>query len=320
MVERHMGPKISVIIPVYNTAARLPACLDSVLSQSHGDLEVILIDDGSTDGSGAVCDQYAAGDGRIRVIHQPNTGAAGARNAGLQAATGEFLSFVDSDDVLEPGAYGHMLDLLQRYDGDVVQCGFREIGPAYSRDRIPGKGRSVLGAQEYLALFVRDWTCDLLWDKLFRRCLFDGIRFPEGHRIDDAYVTYRVVMKADRVLRDDRVVYRYRPLPTGIMGSPESARQILLDRVDCLQKRRKEVIAQFPALRPVYDRHFLDGMVILSRDPAGNGESIAKIRRALKDYFKERGHTPVDYRLLVPLLKLCFGGTGEKGAFPWNRR
>ena len=99
-----MKDVISVIVPVYNVAAYLPECLDSILSQDYDKLEVILIDDGSTDDSGTICDDYARRDSRIRVIHQKNGGAAAAKNAGLRAATGEYLSFADSDDFLEPGA------------------------------------------------------------------------------------------------------------------------------------------------------------------------------------------------------------------------
>ena len=101
-----MKDVISVIVPVYNVSAYLPECLDSILSQDYEKLEVILIDDGSTDDSGAICDAYAQRDNRIRVIHQKNGGAAAAKNAGLRAATGEYLSFADSDDFLEPGAQG----------------------------------------------------------------------------------------------------------------------------------------------------------------------------------------------------------------------
>ena len=109
-----MNNLISVIVPVYNVAAYLPQCLDSILQQDHEALEVILIDDGSTDCSGEICDGYAAADSRIRVIHQKNSGAAAAKNAGLRAATGEYLVFADSDDFVEPGAYSYMLRTLQK--------------------------------------------------------------------------------------------------------------------------------------------------------------------------------------------------------------
>ena len=112
-----MGDLISVIVPVYNVAMYLPQCLDSILGQDHENLEVILIDDGSRDESGEICDAYARRDSRLRVIHQKNGGAAAAKNAGLRIATGEYLSFVDSDDYLEPNVYGYMLEVLgdERY-------------------------------------------------------------------------------------------------------------------------------------------------------------------------------------------------------------
>ena len=112
-----MKDVISVIVPVYNVSAYLPECLDSILSQDYEKLEVILIDDGSTDDSGAICDAYAQRDNRIRVIHQNNGGAAAAKNAGLRAAAGEYLSFADSDDFLEPGAYAYMMSLLKENGG-----------------------------------------------------------------------------------------------------------------------------------------------------------------------------------------------------------
>ena len=118
-----MDGLISVIIPVYNVAAYLPQCLDSVLSQDYEALEVILIDDGSKDESGAICDAYAARDSRVRVIHQQNAGGAAAKNAGLRIATGEYLTFVDSDDWLEPDAYASMMALAMEEKVKLVSAG-----------------------------------------------------------------------------------------------------------------------------------------------------------------------------------------------------
>lgn len=127
-----MNDFISVIIPVYNVAAYLSICIESVLSQDYSALEIILIDDGSTDESGKICDEYARNDKRIHVIHQNNSGAAAAKNMGLKAATGKYLSFVDSDDFLEPDAYSHMVQVIQENKADVVQCSYRdEIGRAH---------------------------------------------------------------------------------------------------------------------------------------------------------------------------------------------
>ena len=124
---KRVNQTISVIVPVYNVAQYLSQCVSSILSQDYGDLEVILIDDGSTDASGEICDQYAAKDSRVRVIHQKNGGAAAAKNAGLRLASGDYLVFADSDDYLEPGAYGFLMKTLLETNADAVQGSFREV-------------------------------------------------------------------------------------------------------------------------------------------------------------------------------------------------
>ena len=145
-----MSDIISVIIPVYNVEAYLPQCLDSVLTQSYSSLQVILIDDGSTDSSGGICDEYAAKDSRIHVIHQKNGGAASAKNAGLRVAIGKYLSFVDSDDYLEKNAYSFMVNCLQTTGADVVQCSFRDIYRNKEISHLVRNNRSEYTVTQYL--------------------------------------------------------------------------------------------------------------------------------------------------------------------------
>lgn len=304
-----MNGVISVIIPVYNVAAYLPGCIASVLTQDYSALEVILIDDGSTDESGRICDEYAQKDSRIKVIHQPNCGAAAAKNAGLQAANGEYLSFVDSDDFLEPGANTHMVQLLRENEADVVQCAYRDVFKDHTAEHYLSQQKNVLSAADYLALFTKDWTCALLWNKLYKRSLFDGIFFETGHKIDDEYFTYRGIMNAGKIVQDDRIVYNYRKRASSVMFSPTSARQIVSDRIDYLSKRRKIVIERFPQLRAVYDSHFLDMMIILSRDENATAENIQMIRQHLKSYFREKEHSKPDYHLFPALARLMYGST-----------
>lgn len=299
--------QVSTIIPVYNVEKYLPQCLDSVLSQSYSDVQVILIDDGSTDNSGTICDEYAAKDPRVVVIHQKNGGAAVAKNAGLRVATGKYLSFVDSDDYLEPGAYAHMVSQLEDSNADVIQCSFRDVFPDKSLPHLSQDTSTDLTCIQYLEKYTQDWTCGLLWDKLYVRSIFDGIFFEEGHKIDDEYFTYRGIMNAKRVIRDNTVVYNYRKRRSSVMYSPESGKQILKDRIDYLGKRRVNVLSCFPELRKVFDRHFIDMMVILSRDPMASKESTDLIRQQLRVYFKEKKHTPVDIRLWPALLQIWFG-------------
>lgn len=302
-----MNRMISVIIPVYNVAAYLPQCLDSVLSQSYSNLQVILIDDGSTDSSGAICDEYAERDSRIVVIHQKNGGAAAAKNAGLRAATGKYLSFVDSDDYLSPEAYDHMIQLMYAHNADVVQCAYRDVFINTSLERLGTDHKKEYDVSSYMKMYTLDWTCGLMTDKLYVRSLFDDIFFEEGHKIDDEYFTYRGIMNARKIVRDNFVVYNYRKRRSSVMYSPESGKQIIKDRIDYLGKRRVNVISRFPELRQIFDHHFVEMMVILSRDPLATKESNAMVKQQLRAYFSEKNHTPIDVRLWPALLQLWCG-------------
>lgn len=304
-----MKDVISVIIPVYNVAAYLPQCLDSLLSQNHEKLEVILIDDGSKDESGAICDRYAARDSRIRVIHQKNGGAAAAKNAGLRVATGEYLSFVDSDDYLEPNVYGYMLDVLKSTQSDVAVFAFRNAFRSHTEDRLPNEGRTELSGKEYLVRFTHDWTCALLWNKLYRRSLFEGIFFEEGHRIDDEYFTYQGIMNAEKVVCDDRIIYNYRRRSSSAMLNPAARERLALDRIDYLAKRRENVVTRFPELRKEFDIQFLDALTYLPTDPENSEESLKIIKQKLKEYILQPGNTFPPKYLWKGLLRTYFTST-----------
>lgn len=281
---------ISVIIPVYNVAPYLPQCLDSVLSQDHRALEVILIDDGSRDDSGAICDRYAGQDSRIKVIHQQNGGGAAAKNAGLQIATGEYLSFVDSDDYLEPDVYSYMLSALKETGADAVHCNFREVYQDRAEDCLVHKGRTLVTSREYLKRFPKDWSCPLLWNKLYKRSLFAGVFFEEGHKIDDEYFTYQGFLRECTVLCDEKVIYNYRKRCSSVMGRPEAATQRLMDCLDSTVKRREKVLAVFPELRREFDENYLDTIWYLSENFGMTEDTIRELKRHLDTYLLERGN------------------------------
>lgn len=299
-----MNGVISVIVPVYNVEKYLPQCLDSILSQNYEKLEVLLIDDGSTDASGKICDEYLEKDGRIRVIHQKNGGAASAKNAGLRAATGEYLSFVDSDDYLEPDVYGYMVARLEETGAEAAQFSFRDVYRTHTEEHILPSGEGIMEGKEYLVRFTKDWSCALLWNKLYRRSIFYGVFFEEGHKIDDEYFTYQGIMRAKRVLLDEKIVYNYRRRASSVMLSPRSREQVALDRVDFLVKRREKVIARFPELRKPFDIQFLDALIYLSEDENNSPESIAMLKAQLKAYLRTPGNTMPPKYFWRGLLKL----------------
>lgn len=306
-----MKDTISVIIPVYNVAPYLPQCLDSVLNQDHQNLEVILIDDGSKDESGLICDRYAARDSRIRVIHQPNAGAAAAKNAGLRVATGEYLSFVDSDDYLEPNVYGYMLEVLKEEKADAAQFAFREVYKNRAEDQVLYTGREVTDSRSYLVRFTKDWSCPLLWNKLYKRELYDGVFFEEGHKIDDEYFTYQGFLRDCRIVCDDRIIYNYRKRASSVMGSAETAAQRVLDTLDSMIKRREKVLRVFPELRREFDENYLDVVWYMSENEGNSAKSLETIKAYLKQYFREEGNTFPPRYLWLRLLKLYFADTEE---------
>ena len=297
-----MNQTISVIVPVFNVAGYLPQCVDSILSQDYGNLEVILIDDGSTDGSGEICDRYAALDSRVRVIHQKNGGAAAAKNAGLRLATGEYLAFADSDDYLEPGAYGFLMKVLLENGADAVQGSFREV----YRNRAEEQriSEEILEGYDYLLRFPKDFSCALLWNKLYRRALFDGVFFEEGHKIDDEYFTYQGFLQPRKVVRMDRVVYNYRKRASSVMSSPESAERLVLDCLDSAAKRRQRILDTLPQLREPFDENYLDVIWYLSGNEGSTERTLQALKGSLHSYLREKGRTRPPVYLWRGLAKL----------------
>lgn len=210
---------LSVIVPVYNVEQYLPRCMDSILAQTYPNLEIILVDDGARDASGKICDDYAARDPRIRVIHKENGGLSSARNAGLDAARGEYLAFVDSDDWIEPEAYETMLALARKYGAKLV-CGGRYDVDGKTGQRQPGlcprKEERITGEEMAGRIFLWDGCDSSACDKLYHRSLFRELRYPEGKVCEDVPITYRIALQAGQVVLSDRPFYNYFHHPDSI--------------------------------------------------------------------------------------------------------
>ena len=313
-----MNETISVIVPVYNVASYLPQCLESILNQDYEDLQVLLIDDGSTDDSGVICDRFAAQDSRIQVIHQKNGGAASAKNAGLRAASGKYLSFVDSDDYLEPDVYGFLVKTLEETRADAVQGAFQEV--YRSRREVRPLKPETLEGFDYLLRFPKDFSCALLWNKLYRREIFDGVFFEEGHKIDDEYFTYQGFLQPRRVVCTDRVIYNYRKRASSVMASPESAEQRILDCLDSIAKRRQKVRTSVPQLSRAFDENYLDVLWYLSCNPGSTERSLKALKSGLREYLCRFGNRFPPRYLWKGLLRLLTTSTDTLLADCQSRR
>lgn len=210
---------LSVIIPVYNVEEYLVQCVQSILDQTYRNLEVILVNDGSRDGSGAICDALAQKDSRVRVIHKENGGLSSARNAGMEAATGEYITFVDSDDWLETDGYAHLMGLMEKYQVKLVCGGNYDVDGATGQKTLgicPDK-EGLITAEEMVGRMFRWQGCDSsACDKIYHRSLLETFRYPEGRVCEDVAVTYKIVLSTDRVVMSERPFYNYYHRPGSI--------------------------------------------------------------------------------------------------------
>lgn len=215
-MEQTTTPKLSIIIPAYNVETFLPKCLDSVLAQNFTDWEAIIVDDGSTDGTGAICDDYAARDPRFKVIHSPNKGISSARNTGLANAKGEFIGFVDSDDWIEPDMFATLLDDIIKNDADIAKCGYRTV--EQNRTTVPTTGsfRVIDGGNAARLMYEDKKIQSFLWDKLYRRSILN-VRFPQGRVYEDMYVLLQVLANARKITVNPTPLYNYRQRKNSIV-------------------------------------------------------------------------------------------------------
>lgn len=239
-------PLISVIIPVYGVEKYLDQCIQSIVNQTYSNIEIILVEDGSPDNSGAICDAWAAKDCRIVVIHQKNAGAGAARNAALDAARGTLLSFVDSDDYICPDMFMHLYEMLQQ-GADIAECDYLETVGDDAIFPDTNEETKFYTMRDAMAEHIRDTVFrQLIWNKLYRREMVGQSRFPVGKKIDDEFFTYQVLGRAKRLARSNRICYAYRQQQGSVMHETFSIRR--LDGLDAKQERLNYIQEYCPEL------------------------------------------------------------------------
>ena len=240
-------PLISVLVPAYNAEAFLEQCLESIVAQTYRHLEIIVVDDGSTDGTATISDRWAERDDRIRVIHRPNGGHSAARNTALDAMTGELVIMVDSDDVLHPQFTATLLDLMQKHDADIAVGGYTAFygaEPDFSGHR-GGSPKSYDQQQALLAVFYQQGLTHSPWGRLFKATLFDGIRFPLGIIYEDLAIIYPLLRKCHRVVAIDDVLYGYRQHVSNSMRVFSPKRAAVLEVCENLERQMQREDPQY---------------------------------------------------------------------------
>lgn len=242
---------LSVIVPVYNVEKYLKRCINSIISQTYTNLQIILVNDGSLDSSGKICDEYTKKDSRIIAVHQKNEGLSGARNNGLLFAKGELISFVDSDDWLHPDMYKTLVQLLQMYNLDMARCAAIGTNGVDEKKILPhnGIGNKIITGKSIFDLYFNEFLCKVVWNAVYKKDIVQGILSPERCHSQDNYVSGRYLYRSNRMMITDMPLYYYFENPNSIT---HGGHKRFLDICLCTKKLRDDLIAEEGMNNPQY--------------------------------------------------------------------
>lgn len=311
-----MRPEISIIVPVYNVEIYLEKCLNSIIGQSFTNYEIILVNDGSTDNSGEICDEYCKKDERIRVINKDNGGLSSARNAGIKVAQGEFIGFVDSDDWIDKDMYKELYMLCTTRNSDISICKLgREInGKLVNDDEVCfiKEMNNIEGMRElFRGVLYRFSACN----KLFKRSLFERIEFPEGRIHEDLATTYRLFAKANKAVYSNNIGYIYVKRENSILTTRFNEKRldafIGWDEILAFMKKR------YPELTEEFISCYVYGCVdnvyyILNqvKDKGDTRKYMTYLQQYVKRYYKQiitSSSISLKYKYTITLLNYFIG-------------
>lgn len=272
-----MTPMISVILPVYNIQEYLPKCMDSLFCQTYTNLELVLVDDGSTDQSGMLCDHYAETDKRIKVIHKTNGGLSDARNAGIERAQGEFITCIDPDDYVDKDYISYLFGLVKKYN---TKMSIAQHRVHYDNGTIKDMGSSgdeALKPEKCLErLLYHDVIDTSAWGKLYHKSLFAGVKYPKGKLFEDIGTTYKLIMQCDKIAVGYEAKYNYvfhnNSIVNGVFNSKK------LDLMEMTDEMGENVLKKYSNLKEA----------VLRRRVYSRISTLNQMLNA-KGYEKERG-------------------------------
>lgn len=273
---------ISIIIPVYKVEKYLEKCIESVLKQTYTNLQIILVDDGSPDNCGKICDEYAKKDPRIEVIHKVNGGLSDARNVGIAKAKGKYIGFVDSDDYIKEDMYEILINLIKEYDADVSICNLYDVidGKEYIRNNEDG-------IQEYSRLeILKEVLLDkniqsYAWNKLYKKKLFDEIKYPIGKKYEDIGTTFYVFEKCNKIVVTSEPEYYYLKRSDSLVNNVTES--TVLDYTDIIIQRYLYTQKNIEELRK-YNNYYLAKTLITAHNDI---ELLGSISEKMQEKYKE---------------------------------
>lgn len=300
-------PLISIIVPVYNTEQYLSKCIESIQKQTLSNLEIIIVDDGSTDGSLAICRNYASYDNRLVVIHKENGGLSSARNAGLDCASAPYVGFVDSDDYIESTMYEHLYQAITKFQADIASCGVYDVFENKTRVRSKEDTCFVIPAVQACEMALEEKKdSTIVPNKLFKKELFSTLRFPEGKIMEDDFIFTRLLLQAEQVAILTKPYYYYIHRPNSITTSKFCLKD--LDPIEAYNINYDFVKDKYPQLIPVmkfrkcWARFYALDKIYLS----ASEKEYPDIEKQLKSYVKKQFRLILFQDYFSPAKKIGF--------------
>lgn len=288
-----MEPQISVIIPVYNMEEYIERCVGSVCGQTFRDLEVVAVDDGSTDRTGGILDRLAAEDARLQVIHRENGGVSAARNTGLAAARGRYVAWLDGDDWMERDAMDRLMKAVEETGAAMAISNYENIERSGKREeRYALKANEVISGREALRRLLERRITQSLWANLAPRSFYEGIRFPEGEIFEDVRTTYRLYEQAERVaLINDALLFSRLVREESISHVKSVANRAA--SCEAYLARQRDLSARWPESEEIFVRSNHASMLLQLRQAVlrDSGKSFSACRETIRDvarYFRQR--------------------------------
>ncbi len=243
---------ISIIVPVYNVEQYLEKCVNSITNQTYKNLEIILVNDGTTDSSGDLCDKLATVDNRIKVFHKENGGLSDARNYGVEKATGEYIGFVDSDDYIDVEMYEKLYEAIKKENADVAECNLKIVYPDRKELFTEKKYYQICTKQEYLEEYLKiEKVFGSVWTKLIKSDIAKKIQFPVGKLYEDTYYAYKLIEVANKYVLMDNSFYNYLMRENSITNSKFNPR--IFDLIEIVEKFHENVYKNYPNLKEAAD-------------------------------------------------------------------
>lgn len=286
-----MNPKISIIVPVYKVEPYIHKCIDSILNQTFKDFELILVDDGSPDNCGNICDEYAEKDKRVVVIHKKNGGLSSARNAGLDIARGEYIGFVDSDDYIESDMYELLYNICVENMCEIASCS----SIIYFPDRtVVNGGHGLIIHDKFNAMKTMlegELYDEVVWVKLFKKSVIGDIRFPLGRIYEDTAFTYKLIDRAQRICTKGEAKYNYIKRENSTMD--RAVKTVKIDAVLVYEEMYKFMENKYPelcdivALKLANNSMSIMNSIIYNKTFDSNKEKYYNVANTLKKYFRK---------------------------------